>query len=48
MALFKEYVGRGPTDALAYIEDDLLVVMLRDTMIQAEKTLAEEGEDDLV
>jgi uncharacterized protein YbcI len=48
VALFEEYVGRGPTEAKAYIEDDLLVVVLRDTMIQAEKTLAEEGEDDLV
>jgi uncharacterized protein YbcI len=48
VALFKEYVGRGPTHARTYIHDDLIVVVLQDTMIKAEKTLAEEGEEDLV
>jgi uncharacterized protein YbcI len=48
VALFKEYVGRGPTHARAFILDDLIVVVLQDTMIKAEKTLAEEGEEDLV
>jgi uncharacterized protein YbcI len=48
VTLFKEYVGRGPTHARAYVLDDLVVVVLQDTMIQAEKTLADEGEEDLV
>ena len=48
VALFKEYVGRGPSHAHTYVHDDLVVVVLRDTMIQAEHTLAEEGEEDLV
>jgi uncharacterized protein YbcI len=48
VALFKEYVGRGPTHARSYVHDDLVVVVLQDTMIKAEKTLAEEGEEDLV
>jgi len=48
VALFKEYVGRGPTNARAYIDEDLVAVVLQDTMIKAEKTLAEEGEEDLV
>jgi uncharacterized protein YbcI len=48
VALYKEYVGRGPTHARAYVHDDLVVVVLQDTMIQAEKTLAGEGEEDLV
>jgi uncharacterized protein YbcI len=48
VALFKEYVGRGPTHARAYVLDDVIVVMLQDTMIKAEKTLADEGEEDLV
>jgi uncharacterized protein YbcI len=48
VALFKEYVGRGPTQARAYVLDDVIVVMLQDTMIKAEKTLADEGEEDLV
>jgi uncharacterized protein YbcI len=48
VTLFKEYVGRGPTHARAYVHDDLVAVILRDTMIKAEKTLADEGEEDLV
>jgi uncharacterized protein YbcI len=48
VALFKEYVGRGPSHAHSYIHDDLVVVVMRDTMITAEHTLAEEGEQDLV
>jgi uncharacterized protein YbcI len=46
--LFKEYVGRGPSHAHSYIHQDLVVVVLRDTMIKAERTLADEGEEDLV
>jgi uncharacterized protein YbcI len=48
VALFKEYVGRGPSHAHSYIHDDLVVVVMRDTMITAEHTLADEGEEDLV
>jgi uncharacterized protein YbcI len=48
VALYKEYVGRGPQHARTVIDDDLVVVLLEDTMIQAEKTLAEEGEEGLV
>jgi len=48
VALYKEYVGRGPQHARTVIDDDLVVVLLEDTMITAEKTLAEEGEEDLV
>jgi uncharacterized protein YbcI len=48
VALFKEYVGRGPTHARAYLDGDLIAIVLQDTMIKAEKTLADEGEEDLV
>jgi uncharacterized protein YbcI len=48
VALFKEYVGRGPTHARTHVHEDLVVVVLEDTMIKAEKTLAEEGEEELV
>ncbi len=48
VALFKEYVGRGPTHARTYVHEDLVALVLQDTMITAEKTLAEEGEEDLV
>ena len=46
VALFKEYVGRGPTHARAYVDDDLISIVLQDTMIKAEKTLADEGEEE--
>ena len=48
VALFKEYVGRGPTHARAYVDENLISIVLQDTMIKAEKTLADEGEEDLV
>jgi uncharacterized protein YbcI len=38
--LFKQYVGRGPTDAQTFINDDVVLVLLRDTLTRAEKTLA--------
>jgi uncharacterized protein YbcI len=48
VALYKEYVGRGPTQARAYVEEDLIAVVLQDTMTTAERTLAQEDEEDLV
>ena len=48
VALYKEYVGRGPTHARTYVNEDLISIVLQDTMIKAEKTLAGEGEEDLV
>lgn len=41
VGLFKEFVGRGPTDAQTFINDGLVMVLLRDTLTVAEKTLAE-------
>ena len=46
--LFKVNVGRVPNHARAYLEDELITIVLQDTMIKAEKTLADEGEKDLV
>ena len=48
VSLFKEYVGRGPTDARAFINDGLVVVLLRDTLTTAEKTLAQSEDEHLV
>jgi uncharacterized protein YbcI len=48
VALFKDYTGRGPTHARTHIDDDLITVVMQDTMTAAEKTLAEEGEETLV
>ncbi len=46
--LLKDHNGRGPTQARAYIHEDLVVVVLRRTMTKAERTLADEGEEALV
>jgi uncharacterized protein YbcI len=46
--LFKDHIGRGPSHARAHIHEDLIVVVLRETMTKAERTLAGEGEEDLV
>lgn len=48
VALFKEYTGRGPTRAKAYIEDDLVVVVLQDTLTKPERSLADDERTDLV
>ncbi len=41
VSLFKEFVGRGPSDAQTFINDGVVLVLLRDTLTVAEKTLAE-------
>ena len=41
VGLFKEYVGRGPTDAHTFVNDGVVMVLLRDTLTVAEKTLAD-------
>lgn len=48
VALYKEYVGRGPTYARAYVNETLITIVLQDTMLKAERTLAETGEEELV
>jgi uncharacterized protein YbcI len=47
--LFSEYYGRGPTRAKSYmLEDRYVVTVLRDTMTTVERTLAANGQGDLV
>jgi uncharacterized protein YbcI len=47
--LFSEYYGRGPTRAKTYmLEERYVVTILRDTLTTVERTLAENGEVDLV
>ena len=43
-----DYTGRGPTRARASIRDDVVVVMLQETMLKAEHRLIEDGKADLV
>ena len=48
VALLKEYVGRGPTHARTVIHDDLVLVLVADTLTQGERLLADEEETELV
>ena len=43
-----EYTGRGPTRARTSIRDDVVVVMLQETMLKAERSLIDDGKADLV
>lgn len=43
-----QYTGRGPTQARTSIRDDLVVVLLRETMTKGERSLHAAGEDDFV
>jgi uncharacterized protein YbcI len=40
-----EYTGRGPTKARTSIRDDVVVVMLQETLLKAEQTLIRDGKD---
>ena len=41
--LFHEYTGRGPTHARAYLTDDLVTVVLKETLTKAERSLVDDG-----
>lgn len=43
-----EYTGRGPTKARTHISDDLITVVLQDTLTKGERTLVRNGELALV
>ncbi len=46
--IFREYTGRGPTKARTTITEDLVVVLMADTLLKAERTLVGTGETKLV
>ncbi len=48
VAILKETVGRGPTNARTFIAEELVLVLLEDTLTVAERTLAEEDRVELV
>ncbi len=48
VALLREYTGRGPTQARTYLFEDLIVVVLKDTLTMGEKSLVRDGRGDLV
>lgn len=46
--LMREYTGRGPTKARTYINEDLITVVLQDTLTMGERSLVRDGEIELV
>lgn len=46
--LVSEYTGRGPTKARTYLDDDLVTVVLRDTLTKGERSLVRDGKGELV
>ena len=43
-----EYTGRGPTKARTYLNDDLVTVVLQDTLTKGERSLVDDDLEDLV
>jgi uncharacterized protein YbcI len=43
-----QYYGKGPTEAKAFLNDEVLVVVLKGGLTTVEKTLLEAGEHSLV
>jgi uncharacterized protein YbcI len=46
--LMSDYTGRGPTKARTYINDDLVTVVLQDTLTKGERSLVRGGREELV
>jgi uncharacterized protein YbcI len=46
--LLHEYTGRGPTKAKTLINEDVVTVLLADTLTKGERTLVEKGHSDQV
>jgi uncharacterized protein YbcI len=46
--LLHEYTGRGPTKAKTLINDDVVTVLLEDTLTQGERRLVDTGHSDRV
>ena len=43
-----EYTGRGPTKARTTIRDDVVLILMRDTLTKAERSLHAAGQGDFV
>jgi uncharacterized protein YbcI len=46
--LLSEYTGRGPTKARTHVHDDLITVVLRDTLTKGERSLVAAGKTEVV
>ena len=48
VGIVREYTGRGPTKARTTITDELVAVVMGETLLKAEKSLVASGETDTV
>ena len=48
VSIYREYIGRGPTQAKTTISGDHVAVVLQDTLLKAERTLAATGDRDAI
>jgi uncharacterized protein YbcI len=46
--VLSEYTGRGPTRARTHIDDELICVVMRDTLTKGERSLVANGKVELV
>lgn len=46
--LLSQYTGRGPTKARTFVNEDLVTIVLQDTLTKAERTLVEKDRSALV
>jgi uncharacterized protein YbcI len=46
--VFHEYTGRGPNRARAFVSDDLISVVLEETLTKGERQLVADGKSDVV
>lgn len=46
--VLSEYTGRGPTRARTFLHDDLITVLVQDTLTKGERSLVQDGKSDLV
>ncbi len=48
VSIYKEVFGRGPTRARTYFNDDVVTVVLEDSLTGVENSLVEHGEEEMV
>lgn len=48
MAIMKQYYGKGPTGAKAWVLDDYVFIAMEGGLTRNEETLVEDGKEDLV
>jgi uncharacterized protein YbcI len=46
--LLSQYTGRGPTKARTFFNEDMVIVVLQDTLTKGERTLVDNDRDNLV